>query len=138
MFPIVVGISLAKSVGPFLRNHVLQAISIAEFIFINSAIIMILSFTYAYVHKQESLMNLLRLSQSQYCAILVISIVTIISGFAIVRLEENGILSSMFLLRTAGSICAVFVGIFMFEEQLTIYKILGIVLAVLSASLLIS
>ena len=136
MFPIVVGLSLVKTIGPFLRHHVLESISIAEFIFVNSVLIMMVSFTYAYLHRKESFSNLLSLSHTQYGAIAVIASVTILSGFAIVKLEENGILSSIFMLRAVSSIFAVLVGIFLFEEQLTLYQIIGIIFGILSAALL--
>ena len=136
MFPIILGLSFAKTMGPFLRQHVLETISMAEFIFINSVIIMVISFIYAYVHRKEPFTNLFSLSHTQYGAIAIISIVTILSGFAIVRLEENGILSSIFLLRTVSSIFAVLVGLFLFEEQLTSYQVAGIIFAIISAALL--
>ena len=136
MFPIVVGLSMVKTLGPFLRQHVLESISIAEFIFVNSIIIAMVSFIYAYVHRKEPFTNLSTLSHTQYGAIFVTSIVTILSAFAIVRLEEEGILSSIFLVRTVSSIFAILIGIFLFEEQLTIYQIVGIIFAIISASLL--
>jgi len=108
----------------------------AEFIFVNSVLIMLISFMYAYVHRRESFSNLFRLSHTQYSAIVVISTATILSGFAIVKLEEMGILSSMFVLRAASSIFAILVGVFIFEEQLTFYQSAGIILALLSAALL--
>jgi uncharacterized membrane protein len=136
MFPIVVGLSMVKSIGPFLRQHVLESISIAEFIFVNSILIAMVSFMYVYVHRKEPFTNLITMSNTQYGAIFVTSIVTILSAFAIVRLEEDGILSSIFLVRTVSSIFAILIGIFLFEEQLTLYQIVGIIFAVVSASLL--
>jgi uncharacterized membrane protein len=138
MLSIVVGLSIAKTLGPFLRQHVLESITMAEFIFVNSVIIMIISFMYAYVHRRESFTNLVSLSRTQYSAIAVISLVTILSGFAIVRLEESGILSSIFVVRTVSSIFAVLLGLFLFEEQLTVYQIVGIIFAIISAGLLMS
>lgn len=137
MFPIILGLSCIKSIGPFLRHHVLESISIAEFLFVTSVLIMLISFMYAYVHRRESFSKLFRLSHTQYSAIVVISIATILSGFAIVKLEEMGILSSIFVLRAASSIFAILVGVFIFEETLTMYQSVGIMLAFLSAAFLI-
>lgn len=137
MIPIIVGLSCIKSIGPFLRQHVLESISIAEFIFVTSVLIMLISFMYAYVHHRKPFRNLFRLSHTQYSAIVVISAATILSGFAIVKLEEMGILSSIFVLRAASSIFAILVGVFIFEEKLTLYQSVGIILAILSAAFLI-
>ena len=92
---------------------------------------------YAYVHHRKPFRNLFRLSHTQYSAIVVISTATILSGFAIVKLEEMGILSSIFVLRAASSIFAILVGVFIFEEKLTLYQSVGIILAILSAAFLI-
>jgi drug/metabolite transporter (DMT)-like permease len=137
MLPMIMGISVLKSLSPFFRKHVMSTISNWEFLFLNSTLIAIVSFVYAYVHKRENITNLFNLSGSQYACAGVVVLITVFTSVAVFKLHENGqIVMTSFLLKAVSAIVLVGFGIMVFNEELSAKQLAGILCMMLGMALL--
>ena len=93
-----------KSLNPFFRKHVMTTITNWEFLFLNSTLIAIVSFVYAYLHKRENITNLFGLSCSQYMCAGVVVMITVFTSLAVFQLQETGE-SRHHILFAKGSFC---------------------------------
>jgi len=115
----------------------MQGMQVWEFIFANSLIIGSVSFIYAYIYKQEKLTNLLSLSWTQYCAILLVGSLTVLSTLIFIAYEAEGILKANFLWRGISSVIFIITGLFLFGEKMIPNQIVG-VLVIIAGSFLIA
>jgi len=137
MLPMIMGISLLKSLNPFFRKHVMTTITNWEFLFLNSTLIAIVSFVYAYLHKRENISNLFGLSCSQYMCAGVVVMITVFTSLAVFQLQENGqVVITSFLLKAVSALLLVGFGIFIFNEELTARQLAGILCMLLGILLL--
>jgi drug/metabolite transporter (DMT)-like permease len=136
MWPIIFGVSLIKSFRPFFKQHIVQTITDWEFLFLNSLLIAVVSFAYAYLHKKENIVNIFRLSYTQYLCAFILACMTIGTSLAIFKMQENGIITSVFLLKAVSSILFIGAGIFIFEEKLTYKQLLGILFVIIGLFLI--
>ena len=133
----IMGISVLKSLSPFFRKHVMSTISNWEFLFLNSALIAIVSFIYAYIHKRENITNIFNLSLSQYASASVVVLITVFTSLAVFKLHENGkIVMTSFLLKAVSAIVLVGFGIIVFNEELSSKQLAGILCMMLGMALL--
>ena len=136
MLPMIFGISFLKLTRPFFRKHIVQSITDWEFIFLNSILIAIVSFAYSYIHKKEDITNILKLTWTQYfCAIILVAI-TMFTSLAIFKLQEEGIVSTLFLLKAVSALLFIAMGVFIFEEEMNLKKLLGILLVLIGMFLI--
>ena len=95
--------------------------------FVNSLIIGLVSFIYAYVYKKHKLCNITNLSNKQIGCILLLSVITIATYVLYFVLnDENGVLKNMFIIKGSGIIFAMLIGTLFFEESLTIKQKVGV------------
>ena len=133
----IMGISVLKSLSPFFRKHVMSTISNWEFLFLNSTLIAIVSFIYAYIHKRENITNIFNLSYSQYACASVVVLITVFTSLAVFKLHENGkIVMTSFLLKAVSAIVLVGFGIIVFNEELSSKQLAGILCMMLGMALL--
>lgn len=133
----IMGISVLKSLSPFFRKHVMSTISNWEFLFLNSTLIAIVSFIYAYIHKRENITNIFNLSLSQYASASVVVLITVFTSLAVFKLHENGkIVMTSFLLKAVSAIVLVGFGIIVFNEELSSKQLAGILCMMLGMALL--
>lgn len=133
----IMGISVLKSLSPFFRKHVMSTISNWEFLFLNSTLIAIVSFIYAYIHKRENITNIFNLSLSQYACAGVVVLITVFTSLAVFKLHENGkIVMTSFLLKAVSAIVLVGFGIIVFNEELSSKQLAGILCMMLGMALL--
>ena len=137
MLPLIAGLSFLNTFRPYLRSHIMQGMQVWEFIFANSLIIGSVSFIYAYIYKQEKLTNLLSLSWTQYCAILLVGSLTVLSTLIFIAYEAEGILKANFLWRGISSVVFIITGLFLFGEKMIPNQIVG-VLVIIAGSFLIA
>lgn len=136
MIPIIFGISLMKTLRPYIRQNVFDKISSAEFIFINSIFIGILSGVYAYIINGENPAKLWSLSYTQYSMGLFLGALTVISSIMIFNLQKDGIITTTFLIKSISSIVMLMVGVLFFNETINEKQMVGIVLGILAVFLI--
>jgi len=136
MIPIIFGISVLKSMRPYIRQNVFDKISSAEFIFLNSIFIGILSGIYAYIVNGENPARIWSLSYTQYSMGLFLGMMTVVSSVMIFKLQEEGIITMTFLLKSISAIVMLIVGVLFFNETLSEKQIVGIVLGILAVFLI--
>jgi len=133
MIPTICGVSAMLSCRPFFRNHAIKNMSSSQFLLVNSTIITILILLYIAFYEDEERENFATFSDlegTQYMAILLFSIFTVISSIVIVDLQKDEVIVSNFLLTTITSIFLFLIGYMMFNESINIKQFLGIALVV--------
>ena len=136
MIPVIFGISLFKSLRPYIKKNVFDNISSGEFIFLNSIFIAILSFCYAYIYKGENMGNIWGLSYTHYISGLFLACITIVSSLAIFKLQEDSIISTTFIIKSVSAIVLLIIGVFVYNERITAKQFTGIVLGILAIFLI--
>jgi len=137
MIPAILGLSMLNTFRPYLRSHVMTNIQAWEFIFINSVVIGIISFVYAYIYKRERLANLFSLKWSQYCAAILIGSLTVLSTAVYLAYEGANIIKTSFLWRGISSVVFIVAGLLFFGEKMFPNQIVG-VLVIVAGSFLIA
>jgi len=132
----IFAISIMKSMRPFLKRNLFDEISSAEFIFLNSIFIGVISFVYAYLYKGEQLTKVWRLSYTQYLIGLFMAAMTVVSSMMLFKLQRDSILSSAFLLKIVSAVALIFVGLLFYDERISGKQMTGILLAILAVFLL--
>jgi drug/metabolite transporter (DMT)-like permease len=125
-----------KTLRPYIRQNVFDKISSAEFIFINSIFIGILSGVYAYIINGENPAKLWSLSYTQYSMGLFLGALTVISSIMIFNLQKDGIITTTFLIKSISSIVMLMVGVLFFNETINEKQMVGIVLGILAVFLI--
>ena len=136
MLPVIFGVSLIKSMRPYIKRNVFDNISSAEFIFLNSIFIAALSFCYAYIYKGENMGNIWNLTYIHYMSGLFLACVTVVSSLAIFKLQEDSVITTTFIIKSLSAIILLIVGIFIYNERLTAKQIAGILLGILAIFLI--
>ena len=127
MISLFILLCLLKSSRPYIKQVITTDITNEEFMFVNSLIIGLVSFIYAYVYKKHKLCNITNLSNKQIGCILLLSVITIATSILYFVLnEENGVLKNMFIIKGIGIIVAMLIGTLFFEESLTIKQKVGV------------
>lgn len=129
-------VSLLKVFHPHIRKEILQHISYGEFIFLNSVLIGIISFVYTYIWQEADIHKLTNLSLQQYISAFFLAAVTIISSIIVFKIQENGVVSSSFILKMVSSFMMLIVGIFLYNETITPKQLCGIFLGILAILLI--
>jgi drug/metabolite transporter (DMT)-like permease len=135
MYYIIAGLSLADTFRPYLRKHITQAINPWEFMFMNSIVIGLITGLYCYFHKRENPVNLLNLAPSQYLSVLIIGLITVMGSLFYFSVEKDNIVSTSFLWRGISTIVFVGTGLFLFEENLTVTQLIGILITIVGSFL---
>jgi len=138
MLPVIAGLSILGTFRPYLRKHITQDINPWEYLFINSIVIGILSFIYCYFHKKEKISNLLSLSATQYCSVVIISSLTILSSLVFLSMEKNNSLTTSFLWKGVSAVAFVGTGMLLFEEKVTTTQLIGIITIIIGSFLVAS
>ena len=137
LFPIL-GLSLMNTFRPYFRKHIMDDISIGEFIFVNSIVIGTLSFLYVYIVKKEKISKLFTLKPFQYGCLFFIGAATVLSSLVFLSYEQSKFLEYSFLKRGISAILVVFLGYFVFKEELKWKQIGGIGLIVAGTAFIAS
>jgi len=137
MFLPIFIISIFKSARPFIKRNIFGEISSAEFIFLNSFFIGVVSFIYAYLYEKNNLSAVWRLSYTQYLTGFFLACMTVVSSIILFEMQRDSILSSAFMLKIVSAIALIVVGFLFYEEQISPKQLVGIFLAILATVLLI-
>lgn len=127
---------MVNTFRPYLRSHILQDMEAWEFIFINSIVIGLISFIYAYIYKQEKISKLFSLKWTQYCSAILIGSLTVLSTLVYIAFEANGILKANFLWRGISSVVFILAGLFLFGEKMFPNQIVGVLIIVAGSFLI--
>jgi drug/metabolite transporter (DMT)-like permease len=136
MLPVIFGVSLIKSMRPYIKRNVFDNISSAEFIFLNSIFIAVLSFCYAYIYKGENMGNIWNLTYIHYMSGLFLACVTVVSSLAIFKLQEDSIITPIFIIKSLSAVILLVIGIFIYNERLNAKQIAGIFMCILAIFLI--
>ena len=136
MLPVIFGISLIKTLRPYIKRNIFDNITSAEFIFLNSIFIGVLSFTYAYIYKGENIEKIWGLSYMHYMSGIFLACITVVSSLAIYKLQEDSIITTTFIIKSLSSILLLVIGIFIYNEKLNAKQIVGIFLGILAIFLI--
>lgn len=130
MIPQICGIASMRICRPYLRNHALTSISTAQFMMINSILITLLFVMYAVFYEQENFSNLTGIDSSQYLAIFMIAVLTVVSSIMIVEMQKDNVAIIGFLITSISSILLILAGMMLFGENINFNQILGVALVI--------
>jgi drug/metabolite transporter (DMT)-like permease len=103
----------------------------SQFLLINSVLIAILILIYVmFYEEQENFTNLSELGGTQYLAILLFAIFTVVSSIIILELQREEVVVSGFLLTTISSLFLIAIGVMLFGESVNVVQFFGIALVV--------
>jgi drug/metabolite transporter (DMT)-like permease len=142
MWNFVIGTTILKSLNPYFRKHVLNALTSDEFLLLNSLLILFIVFIIFAVKialgkSHETLTKIInnykKLSYSQFLCIFVLSLLTVISSLFLYELDKNynTPLINTILLRIFSVVMLIIVGVFIFKEEYNWVQVFGIFLSVI-------
>jgi len=145
MYNIFLGLTFLQQFRPYFRKHISNTLDPHEYFLLNTMAIMVLISMYIaflLLTKKTScgkiMSNIKTLNGSEIGCILMLALITVISGLLLFELDKNyntPLINSMFL--KAGSLIAlVCVGIFIFRENYKIHQFMGIFLVILGMYLI--
>ena len=139
MLPYMIGLTTLGTVKPYVRQHVLRSLDPHDYMFLNSLFItlfVLIYFGYKCVFQDHSVKKIystcMDLSWSQMCALIILSLLTVISSLVFFNVEKyfNTPFINNVLLRALSMIALFLVGVFVFEERYHPSHIVGIGLTV--------
>jgi hypothetical protein len=124
MYDIFLGLTFLQQFRPYFRKHISNTLDTHEYFLLNTVAIMIIILMYIafllFTKKTSCgkiLTNIKTLSGSEISCILVIAIITVVSGLLMFELDKNyntPLINSMFM-KSMSMIALVCVGVFVFE-----------------------
>ena len=90
-----------------------------------------------FYEKRENFTNLGEIAGSQYLAILLFAVFTVVTSIIVLEIQRDEVIVSGFLLTTLSSIFLIIIGVLIFGESINVIQSLGIAL-VLSGMFLIT
>ena len=145
MYDIFLGLSFLQQFRPYFRKHIATTLDPHEYFLLNTVAIMVLILMYIsfllFTKKTSCgkiLSNIKTLSGSEICCIVILAIITVISGLLMFELDKNyntPLINSMFM-KVISMIGLVCVGIFVFNENYKMHQYIGIFLVILGMYLI--
>jgi drug/metabolite transporter (DMT)-like permease len=145
MYNIFLGLTLLQQFRPYFRKHISNTLDPHEYFLLNTMAIMVLISMYIaflLLTKKTScgkiMSNIKTLNGSEIGCILMLALITVISGLLLFELDKNyntPLINSMFL-KAVSMIALVCVGIFIFKENYKIHQFIGIFLVILGMYLI--
>jgi len=133
----LLGSSIAKSINPYCRKHILSSLEAEEFMFMNSFFItffLIIYFIYLTItisNKHIDLYNkYTNLSYTQVFAAIIFSGITLLTTYFIINVDKSygDPYTNSLIVKVFTTIIVVVVGFYIFEEKFTWSKIIGIII----------
>lgn len=140
MYDIFIGVSFLQQFRPYLRKYISNTLDTHEYFFLN--IIMVFFFIslyiiYLLISKKTTfskfINNIQLLTYTDIGCLLVMALLTVISGLLIFELDKNyntPFINSIFL-RSISMIALLFIGIFIFNESYNMHQLFGVFLVIL-------
>jgi uncharacterized membrane protein len=145
MYNIFLGLTFLQQFRPYFRKHISNTLDPHEYFLLNAMAIMVLISMYIaflLLTKKTScgkiMSNIKTLNGSEIGCILMLALITVISGLLLFELDKNyntPLINSMFL-KACSLIALVCVGIFIFRENYKIHQFMGIFLVILGMYLI--
>lgn len=145
MYNIFLGLTFLQQFRPYFRKHISNTLDPHEYFLLNTiAIMALISMYIAFLlfTKKTScgkiMSNIKTLNGSEIGCILMLALLTVISGLLLFELDKNyntPLINSMFL-KAVSMIALVCVGIFIFKENYKIHQFIGIFLVILGMYLI--
>lgn len=140
MYDIFLGITFLQQFRPYFRKHISNSLDPHEYVLLNTLtilIVIILYITYLFITQKTThtkfISNIQSLSYTECSCIIMLAILTVISGLLIFELDKNyntPLINSMFL-KAISMIALICVGIFIFKEKYKLHQFIGLLLVLL-------
>ncbi len=134
MYDIFLGITFLQQFRPYFRKHISNTLNPHEYVLLNTLAIMIiimLYIGYLCITKKTThsklVSNIKSLSYSECGCIMLLAILTVVSGLLIFELDKNyntPLMNTMFL-KSISTIVLICVGIFIFKEKYKMHQYIG-------------
>ena len=145
MYNFFLGITFLQQFRPYFRKHISNTLDPHEYVLLNTLailIIIILYVSYLFITQKTThsklISNIKSLSYSECGCILMLAILTVVSGLLIFELDKNfntPLINSMFL-KAISMIALICVGIFIFKEKYKMHQYIGLLLVLLGMYLI--
>ena len=140
MYAIFIGLSFLQQFRPYLRKYISNTLDTHEYFFLNTIMVFFfisLYILYLLTSKKTTfskfINNIQLLRYTDIGCLLVMALLTVISGLLIFELDKNyntPLINSIFL-RSISTIALIFIGIFIFKETYELHQLFGIFLVIL-------
>jgi len=133
----LLGSSIAQSINPYCRKHLLSSLEAEEFMFMNSFLIsffLIIYFIYLIIINSNKHIDLYNkytnLSYTQIFAGIAFSGITLLTTYFIINVDKNygDPFTNSLIIKVFTTIIIIIVGFYIFEEKFTWSKIIGIII----------
>jgi|694.fasta_scaffold55378_6 drug/metabolite transporter (DMT)-like permease len=134
MYHFFLGITFLQQFRPYFRKHISNTLDPHEYMLLNAITIMIIIMLYiSYLcitqktTHSKLISNIQSLTYTECCCILLLAILTVVSGLLIFELDKNyntPLINSMFL-KAISLIALICVGIFIFKEKYKMHQYIG-------------
>ena len=145
MYDIFFGLSFLQQFRPYFRKHISNTLDPHEYVLLNTITIMIiilLYISYLLITQKTThikfISNIQSLSYTECGCIVMLAILTVVSGLLIFELDKNyntPLINTIFL-KSISMVAFICVGIFIFKEKYKIHQFAGILLVLLGMYLI--
>jgi len=135
MYDIFLGLSFLQQFRPYFRKHIATTLDPHEYFLLNTIAIMVIILMYIafllFTKKTSCgkiLTNIKTLSGSEISCIVILAIITVVSGLLMFELDKNyntPLINSMFM-KAMSMIALVCVGVFVFNENYKMHQYIGV------------
>jgi drug/metabolite transporter (DMT)-like permease len=144
MYHYILVITIFDLLKPYFRKHILKSLETHEFLFINTAIIMVLTisyFIYEFFFDRKFFVNTYEnfkvLNGWQYISLLIVSLLTVLSTTLLLKLDKiHTPAINNILLKSFSLVLLFLVGIILFRENYSSKQILGIFITIMGILML--
>ena len=144
MYGYIFGLSSLKSITPYFRKHILKTLDSHELVYLTTFLIFICVF-FLFLYKfffdekfVKTIENFKRLTLSQVAAIIVITLITVVSSFFLYELEKNhnNPMINYILTQFTPLLFMLIIGIVFLKEKYNFTQIVGFILLLLGVFLI--
>ena len=145
MYDIFLGLSFLQQFRPYFRKHISNTLDPHEYVLLNTITIMLIILLYVgylFITQKTThikfISNVKSLSYIECGCIIMLAILTVVSGLLIFELDKNyntPLINTIFL-KAISTVALICVGIFIFEEKYKIHQFAGILLILIGMYLI--
>jgi drug/metabolite transporter (DMT)-like permease len=144
MYHYIVGVTIAKSLRPYIKKHIMTTLDTHDFLFMNTffvGIIVLCVFLYKLLFDQKidkTFTNIKNMSILQIVSFLILAIFTVASSLVFLEFDKkhNTPLINNMITKFISLITVALVSIVIFKEEYTFYQYLGLVFTMIGIILI--
>jgi len=135
MYHYLLGISFLQQFRPYFRKYISNQLEPHEYFLLNTIIILVIIIIYTIYLKINNKISFYKMSNNynnlkyqEIICIIILAILTVISGLFIFELDKNyntPLLNSMYL-KAFSTVALIIIGIFIFEESYKLHQFIGL------------